>query len=65
MKNRQKQWKSERVLGKQGFPICQVQLLAENMKHSETVITGLLKYSFLVGDLQSESLKHFHGSGAL
>lgn len=63
-KNRQSQGKTEWVLGKQGLPICQVQVLAENMKHSETVITGFLKCSFLVGDLQSESLKYFHGSGA-
>lgn len=40
-------------------------MLAKNIKRSGTVITGYLEYSFLVGDLQAESLKHFHGSGAL
>lgn len=65
MKNRQSQWKNEWVLEKHGFGICQMPMLAKNIKRSGTVITGYLEYSFLVGDLQAESLKHFHGSGAL
>lgn len=70
-KEKNKQWKigeaNDRWVRawKTWISICQMPLLAKNIKRPGTMITGHLKYFYLVVDLKSEAFKHFHGSWVL